>query len=99
MHDACVIALEDIIENGLCLFLNAASNGRGEIDGWSGKASAAFFPPIIGFFLLLILFLMHATEYATVGRKVAAENGLSVPEGLAQCLAFGFTWWLPIKKS
>ena len=30
-------------------------NGRGEIDGWSGKASAAFFPPIIGFFLLLIL--------------------------------------------
>ncbi|MBQ3802119.1 MAG: hypothetical protein II845_00240 [Oscillospiraceae bacterium] len=48
---------------------------------------------------LLILFLMHATEYATIGRKVAAENGLSVPEGLAQCLAFGFTWWLPIKKS
>ena len=48
---------------------------------------------------LLILFLLHATEYATVGRKVAAENGLSVPEGLAQCLAFGFTWWLPIKKS
>ena len=30
-------------------------NARGEIDGWSGKASAAFFPPIIGFFLLLIL--------------------------------------------
>ena len=48
---------------------------------------------------LLILFLLHAMEYATTGRKVAAENGLSVPEGLAQCLAFGFTWWLPIKKS
>ena len=23
---------------------------------------------------------------------------LSVPEGLAQCLAFGFTWWLPLRK-
>ena len=48
---------------------------------------------------LLILFLMHLTEYAAVGRKTAAENGFSVPEGLAQCLAFGFTWWLPLKKS
>ncbi len=48
---------------------------------------------------LLILLLLHAMEYATTGRKVATENGLSVPEGLAQCLAFGFTWWLPIKKS
>lgn len=48
---------------------------------------------------LLILFLMHATEYIFIGRRVAAENGLSVPEGLAQCLSFGFTWWLPLKKS
>ena len=48
---------------------------------------------------LIILFLMHASEYVLVGRKVAEENGISVPEGLAQCLAFGFTWWLPIKKS
>ena len=30
-------------------------NARGEIDGWSGKASAAFFPAIIGFILLAIL--------------------------------------------
>ena len=48
---------------------------------------------------LLILFLLHTVEYFHVGRKVAAESGLSVPEGLAQCLAFGFTWWLPLKKS
>ena len=48
---------------------------------------------------LIILFLMHASEYVLVGRKVAEENCISVPEGLAQCLAFGFTWWLPIKKS
>ena len=30
-------------------------NARGEIDDWSGKASAAFLPPIVGFLLLLIL--------------------------------------------
>lgn len=47
---------------------------------------------------LIVLFLMHATEYAVIGRKVAEEHGLSVPEGLAQCLAFGFTWWLPLWK-
>ncbi len=48
---------------------------------------------------LLSLLLLHTVEYFHVGRKVAAENGLSVPEGLVQCLAFGFTWWLPLKKS
>lgn len=47
---------------------------------------------------LVILFGMHASEYFLIGRKVAAEHGLSLPEGLAQCLSFGFTWWLPIKK-
>ena len=48
---------------------------------------------------LLSLLLLHTVEYFHVGRQVAAENGFSVPEGLAQCLAFGFTWWLPLKKS
>ncbi|MBR0160298.1 MAG: hypothetical protein IJQ02_03235 [Oscillospiraceae bacterium] len=47
---------------------------------------------------LIILFALHSFEYLHIGRKVAAENGLSVPEGLAQCLAFGFTWWLPLRK-
>ena len=47
---------------------------------------------------LLILFLMHATEYMLIGRKIAADKHLSVLEGLAQCLSFGFTWWLPLKK-
>ena len=47
---------------------------------------------------LIVLFLMHASEYAVIGRRVAEENGLSVPEGLAQCLTFGFTWWLPLRK-
>ena len=30
-------------------------NARGEIDGWSGKTAAAFFPSIVGFLMLVIL--------------------------------------------
>ena len=47
---------------------------------------------------LIVLLLMHTTEYFTVGRKVAAEHKIGGAEALLQCLAFGFTWWLPIKK-
>ena len=47
---------------------------------------------------LLTLLGMHAAEYFLVGRKVAAEKGLAPAEGLLQCLSFGFTWWLPLKK-
>ena len=47
---------------------------------------------------LMVLFAMHLSEYFLVGRKVAAQKGLTVFEGIAQCLAFGFTWWLPLKK-
>lgn len=45
----------------------------------------------------LSLLGMHAAEYYLIGRKVAEEQGLSKGEGLAQCLSFGFTWWLPLK--
>ncbi len=47
---------------------------------------------------LLILLGLHAGEYFLEGRKVAEEAGLDRLTGLAQCLAFGFTWWLPLKK-
>ena len=47
---------------------------------------------------LLTLLAMHASEYFLIGKKVAAEHGISTPEALAQCLSFGFTWWLPIQK-
>ena len=48
---------------------------------------------------LLALFGMHAAEYFLKGQKVAAAHGLSAAEGVAKCLAFGFTWWLPIRKA
>ena len=46
----------------------------------------------------LFLLGLHTGEYALIGRKVAEEQGLTRAEGLAQCLSFGFTWWLPLKK-
>ena len=47
---------------------------------------------------LLILLGLHGMEYFTKGRAVAAEQGIGTPEAVAQCLVFGFTWWLPLKK-
>ena len=48
---------------------------------------------------LLILFGLHTMAFFTEGRKVGKAHGLGLAESLAQCLAFGFTWWLPLKKS
>ena len=47
---------------------------------------------------LLILLALHTFEYFQTGRKTAEEQGMSELEGLAKCLCFGFTWWLPLKK-
>ena len=47
---------------------------------------------------LLILFILHAAEYVIIGRKTASEHGIGKMDGLLKCLAFGFTWWLPIIK-
>ncbi len=46
---------------------------------------------------LLVLFALHAGEYFLVGRKVAEVNGISQAEAAANCVAFGFTWWKPIR--
>ncbi len=48
---------------------------------------------------LLVLIALHTFEYFHIGRRTAEEHGLSKAEGLAKCLAFGFTWWLPLKKA
>ena len=47
---------------------------------------------------LVTLAAMHAAEYHLIGKKVAAKHGIGQAEALAQCLSFGFTWWLPIQK-
>ncbi len=47
---------------------------------------------------LLILFAPHLFETLTVGRKVAKEHGVAPLEWIANCLCFGFTWWLPLRE-
>ena len=47
---------------------------------------------------LIVLLALHTYEYFHIGQKTAKEHSISVLAGLANCLAFGFTWWLPITK-
>ena len=46
---------------------------------------------------LLILIATHTVEYFVVARNLAVEHDISRGVALANCLAFGFTWWKPIK--
>lgn len=48
---------------------------------------------------LAALLLMHFTEYLIIGRKVAKENNMTIIDGFLECMCFGFTWWLPVKKA
>lgn len=47
---------------------------------------------------LIILFALHLFETLTVGREVAKEHDIGALEWIANCLCFGFTWWLPIRE-
>ena len=47
---------------------------------------------------LILLFALHLFETLTVGRKVAGEHSVGALEWIANCLCFGFTWWLPIRE-
>ena len=77
------LKITKLVGKPICVFLYAAFT-----------ALAAKKKPIP----LLVLLALHTFEYFHIGRKVAAEHGLSKPEGLIKCLAFGFTWWLPLRK-
>lgn len=47
---------------------------------------------------LAALVVMHLTEYFAVAIKVAKQNKIGQITAFFNCLAFGFTWWLPVKK-
>ena len=47
---------------------------------------------------LLILFALHLFETFTKGREVAKAKGVGPVEWIANCLLFGFTWWLPLRE-
>ena len=46
---------------------------------------------------MIVLFAMHLAEMLTIGRTVAKEKGVGAAEWIVNCLAFGFTWWLPLR--
>lgn len=48
---------------------------------------------------LISLVTMHLTEYFIIGRKTGKEKNLSPLTAFLSCLAFGFTWWLPLRKN
>ena len=47
---------------------------------------------------MAILLASHTAEYFIKGRKIAEEKGMDQMTAFANCLAFGFTWWLPLSK-
>lgn len=53
--------------------------------------------PWIGAGLVLGILLLHICELKTALR-IGRSNNLSDTHIWLMCLAFGFTWWLPLKK-
>ena len=47
---------------------------------------------------LAALGLMHFCEFFAAAIRVAKDNSIDMFTAFVNCLAFGFTWWLPIKK-
>lgn len=47
---------------------------------------------------LLALMACHLSEYFLVAMKLGKEKDFCPIYTFVNCLCFGFTWWLPIKK-
>lgn len=47
---------------------------------------------------IIILSLMHGTECALIGVKTGLKYGKKLPESIAMCMTFGFTWWLLLRS-
>ena len=86
----------------------------GSLVGWlfvlAGAAAAlgafplAGFPfpdhPILGtlWIALCVIWASHPLELPIASWRLAKERGLSPARVVLKTLAFGFTWWLPLKK-
>jgi len=77
--------LKGKILQGACLVLYAASIALWILTGF--------------FYLFAALLVLHISEYFIVGGKIGKQAGLSKGKSFLLCLAFGFTWWLPLKKA
>lgn len=49
--------------------------------------------------LLIFLICLHLLEMLIIGYKVGKSKGKSTIETIANCMAWGFLWWLPLKNS
>lgn len=47
---------------------------------------------------MAILAGVHTAEYFLKAKKIAENKGIDKLSAFANCLAFGFCWWLPIEK-
>ena len=74
----------------------------GAIALWIGVIFLGFvlFPNNTGAALLVpgALFLMHCVEIP-LSSKIGKERGLSTARVVVKTIIFGFTWWVPVKKS
>lgn len=49
------------------------------------------------FGLLCFMFFAHLAEYFVIGAETGKAYGIKPLKAFLSCLAFGFTWWLPIR--
>lgn len=55
---------------------------------------------VAGFWYLAAgIFLLHFAEIFAAGARVGRRAGKSLAASVALTLVFGYTWWLPLKKS
>ena len=76
--------MKDKILQGVCLVLYAAGIVLWILTG--------------NFILFAAILALHCSEYFIIGGKIGKQAGLSKGKAFLLCLAFGFTWWLPLKK-
>lgn len=71
-----------------------------------GKPTCVILYAVFSFFAakglwipLALLGALHFVEYFVAALKVAREAKIDAFTAFINCLAFGFTWWLPIKNA
>ena len=74
----------------------------GSLIGWAIVIAGFVRPYGKGFrkiwLVMSAIWLAHPLEVPAAALKIGRDKGLSLPEILLKTTAFGFTWWLPLKK-
>ena len=74
----------------------------GSLIGWAIVGAGFLRPYGKGFrkiwLIMAAIWLSHPLEVPVAALKIGRGKGLSLPEIILKTTAFGFTWWLPLKK-